>query len=70
MKYHDIKSAMTTMEDHPTCFIICKSGWSDKYHIIIENIEEGDYNHEHHFLSKENAIGAFPELKEWFDNVD
>lgn len=46
----------------PAQFQLIPSGWKDgkMYHLLYENPEEGDYAHEHHFVSEVDIVNRFP----------
>lgn len=49
--------------DGPACYTLIKSGWDDKYHLIYEDPESGDYYFEHYFLSKSEIESRFKFVK-------
>ena len=41
-------------------FELIKSGWDNKYHLIIENPEDGDYDYEHKFVDEKEIQNMYP----------
>ena len=46
----------------PDVYILVKSGWEDRYHLIYETPEKGDYHFEHEFLTKNEVKNKYPFL--------
>jgi len=60
-----VKGAVKMIPIHNDCRneLLIKSGWSDYYHYITEDPEDGDLDHEHYFLHAEDMGAKFPHLK-------
>lgn len=58
-----------TLGEGPECFEVIKSGWSNMYHMIYEDPEQGNYYVEHHFFSEEEMVILFPFTKESIEKI-
>ena len=53
-KYYEIRQ-----DKNPAIVKIIPSGWDDKWHVITEDPEKGDYHYKHTFISKNKVEKLF-----------
>jgi len=55
---HKIVEIIQIVQEDTVVWVI-ESGWHDKYHVITEDPTEGDFFHEHEFVSKRVLKGKY-----------